>query len=142
MRRSKHNDDSRFFFDWLEFAARDLLAARVLIEQQQCLEIAGFHCQQAMEKAFKAYIIHRTGTLVDGHNITWLCRQAMRQDKDYERFMAACSRMNRLYIETRYPSDDDLQLDDEAIAAVYQTAQAVYNTVCNDVYADSDPEED
>ena len=50
MRRSKHSDDSRLFFDWLEIAARDLLAARLLMERQQCLEIAGFHCQQAVEK--------------------------------------------------------------------------------------------
>ena len=54
MRRSKHSDDSRLFFDWLEIAARDLLAARLLMEKQQCLEIAGFHCQQAIEKALKA----------------------------------------------------------------------------------------
>ena len=78
MRRSKHSDDSRLFFDWLEIAARDLLAARLLMERQQCLEIAGFHCQQAVEKGLKAYIIHASGQLVDGHNVTWLCRQAVR----------------------------------------------------------------
>ena len=61
MRRSKHSDDSRLFFDWLEIAARDLLAARLLMERQQCLEIAGFHCQQAVEKGLKAYIIHASG---------------------------------------------------------------------------------
>lgn len=66
MRRSKHSDDSRLFFDWLEIAARDLLAARLLMERQQCLEIAGFHCQQAVEKGLKAYIIHASGQLVDG----------------------------------------------------------------------------
>ena len=35
MRRSKHSDDSRLFFDWLEIAARDLLAARLLMERQR-----------------------------------------------------------------------------------------------------------
>ena len=61
MRRTKHSSDSRRYFDWMEIAARDLLAARLLLEQEQCLEIVGFHCQQCMEKAFKAYLIHATG---------------------------------------------------------------------------------
>ena len=54
MRRTRHTSDSRLFFDWLEIAARDLLAARLLLEQGQCLDIAGFHCQQCLEKALKA----------------------------------------------------------------------------------------
>ena len=56
MRRTRHTSDSRLFFDWLEIAARDLLAARLLLEQGQCLDIAGFHCQQCLEKALKAYL--------------------------------------------------------------------------------------
>ena len=38
MRPSKHSEDSRLYYDWLEMAARDLLAARLLIEQGQCLK--------------------------------------------------------------------------------------------------------
>lgn len=115
MRRSKHSDDSRLFFDWLEIAARDLLAARLLMERQQCLEIAGFHCQQAVEKGLKAYIIHASGQLVDGHNVTWLCRQAVRYNPDFGDWMEDCAKMNRLYIETRYPSDEDLHLSGETV---------------------------
>ena len=40
MRPTRHTSDSRLFFDWLEIAARDLLAARLLMEQGQCLDIA------------------------------------------------------------------------------------------------------
>ncbi len=142
MRRSKHSDDSRFFFDWLEIAARDLLAARLLMEQEQCLEIAGFHCQQAMEKAFKAYLIFTTGFLVDGHNVTWLCRQAIKKDPSFKRFMDPCSHMNRLYIETRYPSDEDLSLDEDDLQTYYDIARDLYDTICTLVYADSDAEDD
>lgn len=78
MRRTRHTSDSRLFFDWLEIAARDLLAARLLLEQGQCLDIAGFHCQQCLEKALKAYLLDRTGVLPDGHNLT-MALQAGRQ---------------------------------------------------------------
>lgn len=142
MRRSKHSDDSRLFFDWLEIAARDLLAARLLMERQQCLEIAGFHCQQAVEKGLKSYIIHASGQLVDGHNVTWLCRQAVRYNPDFGDWMEDCAKMNRLYIETRYPSDEDLHLSGETVERYHAAAQSLYDFICELVYENGDIEDD
>ena len=141
MRRTKHSDDSRLFYDWLEIAARDLLAARLLIEGEVCLEIAGFHCQQCMEKAFKAYIIHTTGMLVDGHNLTWLCRQAIKQDEEFRRFLQATAGLNRLYIEARYPSDEELTLPPEEAQKVYAIAEDLYNQVCLRIYGPGDTDD-
>lgn len=142
MRPTRHGGDSRNFFDWLEIAAGDLLAARLLIEQGQCLEAAGFHCQQAMEKAFKAFLIEATGQLVDGHNLTWLCRQASKHHRGYARFLDATAGMNRLYIETRYPSDIDLRLSPARAGQIYETARELYDMVCDELYDDAEPEED
>ncbi|NLN82183.1 MAG: HEPN domain-containing protein [Clostridiales bacterium] len=141
MRSTKHGSDSRKYFDWLEIAARDLLAARILIERKQCLDIAGFHCQQCIEKALKAYLIDRTGTLVDGHNLTWLCRQAARHNTYFKHYMEETAKMNRLYIETRYPSDIDLHLNSESIGKIYDTAKELYEFVCDEVY-DGEADED
>jgi HEPN domain-containing protein len=141
MRSTKHGSDSRKYFDWLEIAARDLLAARILIERKQCLDIAGFHCQQCIEKALKAYLIDRTGTLVDGHNLTWLCRQAARHNTYLKHYMEETAKMNRLYIETRYPSDIDLHLNSESIGKIYDTAKELYEFVCDEVY-DGEADED
>ena len=126
MRPSKHSEDSRLFYDWLEMAARDLLAARLLIEQGQCLEIAGFHCQQCMEKTLKAYLIAVTGRLVDGHNLTWLLRQAIKARAEFRIYMDDAAEMNRLYIEARYPSDRELILSAEDAEAMRRTAETVY----------------
>ncbi len=138
MRRTKHGADSRNFFDWLEIAARDLLAARLLIERKQCNEIAGFHCQQCMEKAFKAYIIDRSGVLVDGHNLTWLCRQAARHDPEFSKWLDQTAQLNRLYIETRYPSDIDLSLSEDRVKEIYDTAHELYDYICDQVYGGED----
>ena len=142
MRRTRHTDDSRLFFDWLEIAARDLLAARLLLEQKQCLEIAGFHCQQCMEKALKAYLIHTTGQLVDGHNLTWLFRQAGKRDERFRRWLDVSADMNRLYIETRYPSDRELDLGLEDVARLCDTAAEVYDMICGCIYPETDGEDD
>ncbi len=142
MRPSKHSEDSRLYYDWLEMAARDLLAARLLIEQGQCLEIAGFHCQQCMEKTLKAYLIAVTGRLVDGHNLTWLLRQAIRARADFLTFMDYAAEMNRLYIEARYPSDRELTLSAEEADSMRRTAAAVYTAVCDEIYDSPEAEED
>ena len=136
MRPTRHSKDSRKYFDWLEIAAGDLLAARLLIEQEQCTEAAAFHCQQGMEKTFKAYLIDRTGTLVDGHNLTWLCRQAMKHNRGFSQWLDATAKMNRLYIETRYPSDIDLRLSDERVKEIYGTAREIYDHICTELYGE------
>lgn len=53
MRRTRHTSDSRLFFDWLEIAARDLLAARLLLEQGQCLDIAASTASSAWKRRSK-----------------------------------------------------------------------------------------
>ena len=76
-RSRRHNaQDSRRYYDWLEHSSQDLIAAKILSEDDRCYPLAAFHCQQAIEKALKAYILLKSDVLVDGHNLTWLCRQA------------------------------------------------------------------
>lgn len=142
MRRTRHSRDSRLFFDWLETAARDLLAARLLLDRGQCLELAAFHCQQCLEKAFKAYLLDQTGALPDGHNLTWLCKQVVKFDPAFRPFLDETAGLNRLYIETRYPSDSGLVLSPETAREVYVFAEKLYALICERVYDDADPEED
>lgn len=42
--------------------------------------------------------------------------------------------MNRLYIETRYPSDVELELELPACRRIYETAAAVYDAVSALIY--------
>jgi HEPN domain-containing protein len=44
--------------DWIFFADKDLQAAEIIINDEHPLtNIIAFHCQQAIEKYLKAYII-------------------------------------------------------------------------------------
>lgn len=73
--RAHNGRDSRRYYDWLEHASQDLIAAKILSEDDRCYRLSAFHCQQAIEKALKAYILLKSDVLVDGHNLTWLCRR-------------------------------------------------------------------
>lgn len=141
-RRGSRASDSRHYYDWLEFAAEDLHCAGILLEERQCALAAGFHCQQAIEKAVKAFVLYRTGVHVDGHNITWLCRHAAKYDKAFLQWLDKTPALNRLYIETRYPADMPVLLDFDDLDRICRVAEEIYDFICGQVYADADAEEE
>ena len=106
--RMHNGNDSRRYYDWLEHSSQDLIAAKILSEDDRCYRLSAFHCQQAIEKALKAYILLKSDVLVDGHNLTWLCRQAKKYDKGFHQWFDESADLNQCYIETRYPADIEL----------------------------------
>ncbi len=48
--------------EWMEKADEDLEAARRLLSGEPLTAPAAFHCQQASEKALKAFLVSRGGS--------------------------------------------------------------------------------
>lgn len=115
MGRSYRDNDSRRYFDWLFHANLDFLAAKNLIKDTRCYNSAAFHCQQCIEKALKGYLLFKKHKLYDGHNLTWLCKQAALCDQHFSQWIGQSSSLNRFYIETRYPADIPLDIDTDTI---------------------------
>jgi HEPN domain-containing protein len=143
MARNKRarNSDSRRYFDWLEHANEDIEAAAKLVATGSTLNAAAFHCQQCIEKALKGYILFKTHQHVDGHNLTWLCQQAMKIDKRFTEWLDESVALNRYYIETRYPADIPLKLDNVIVNNAYEMAHAMYHFICSQVYVDDDEQQ-
>ena len=100
--RMHNGKDSRRYYDWLEHSSQDLIAAKILSEDDRCYRLAAFHCQQAIEKALKAYILLKSDVLVDGHNLTWLCRQAKKYDRGFHQWFDESADLNQCYIAVSY----------------------------------------
>lgn len=132
-RHHEGNGDSRRYRDWMRRSYEDKRAAELLIHNEDTLDAATFHCQQCIEKALKGYILYKTGTPVDGHNLTWLCRQAIKQDARFQEWLDESAALNRYYIETRYPSDTPFELDDRRVAKVYGMARAMYDFILSEI---------
>lgn len=141
-RRGERGRDSRHYYDWLEFAAEDLHCASILLAEKQCLNAVGFHCQQAMEKALKSFIMYHTGAPVDGHNITWLCKTAGRHDAQVLGWLEMTPIMNRMYIECRYPADLPPKYTLLELETILNMATELYEYICKVIYRQSDPEEE
>jgi HEPN domain-containing protein len=137
-RKPEYSRDSRRYYDWLDRAGEDILAAGWLKEHDSCYNAAAFHCQQVIEKALKAYILLKSDILADGHNLPWLCKRAMRYDSRFAEWLDESASLNKCYIETRYPADLAPGLDYSRVRNYYQMARAMYLFICAEVDATVD----
>ena len=128
-RRRKGGSDSLFYYKWLDKALCDLQCARLLLTYGGDHYNIAFHCQQAIEKALKAYILLKSDVLVDGHNLTWLCRQAKKYDKGFHQWFDESADLNQCYIETRYPADIEREYTYKMVRNFYRMAREMYQYI-------------
>ena len=131
--RQARPDDSRRYFDWLDRAGEDILCANLLMASEPCYNNSAFHCQQAIEKALKAYILFHTGVLPDGHNLTWLCKKSVSIHSSFKQYLEMSTELNRCYIETRYPADRLIDIGYREISRYYHMACEMYLFICREV---------
>jgi HEPN domain-containing protein len=132
-RRYRAGSDSKKYYNWLERANEDIISAGVLLKNDNCYNAAAFHCQQTIEKALKAYILFKSDQLVDGHNLTWLCKRAMRHHERFSVWLTESAALNRCYIETRYPADIPTEITYKDIRKYYHTAREMFIFICAEV---------
>lgn len=72
-----------------------------------------FHCQQAIEKYFKGYILKNTRQLVDGHSLVRLCKTSEQFNQGFRDHLKDVALVNEYYVETRYPADQPLVVSRE-----------------------------
>lgn len=132
-RHREGDNDSKRYYDWLDCAGEDLKAAKLLLGSGSLMNMAAFHCQQCIEKALKGYILFKNRGHVDGHNLTWLCRQAVRLNHRFLEWLDESAVLNRFYIETRYPSDIPLELTEPYVQRVYKMAEDMYTFILGEL---------
>ncbi len=132
----KNNTDSRRYFDWLFHSNLDYLAAKCLIEDVRCYPAAAFHCQQCIEKALKAFLLYKKHRLFDGHNLTWLCKQAMLIDEHFRDYLKDSVILNRYYIETRYPADIPLDISCDSMQRIFEMTKDMLNFISEIIHFD------
>lgn len=87
---------------WIETARNDCAAAHPLREGG-FWSLTCFLCQQAAEKALKAFLRAYGETASLGHGLTGLCHRCAANDPDLMEAMDSCRRLGRHYVPTRYP---------------------------------------
>ena len=116
--------------EWIRFSKLDLDSAAKLLEDPGLTQIAAFHCQQTIEKSFKAILeekkdkIPRTHDLEKLYGLVEECGIKLQMDEDI------LDEINDVYIETRYPSDLGLIPDGipkvETVKIFYDLSESIY----------------
>jgi HEPN domain-containing protein len=100
------NRKDELVFAWLTKAKHDLEAAQLLIrDQKRLLDIGVYHCQQAAEKALKAWLTAEDIVFPKTHSLEELLALCIPSAGGFAQFRAQCEQLSPLAHEFRYPGD-------------------------------------
>ncbi len=133
-RHRKGTTDSLYYYKWLDKALSDLQSARILLTWGGDPMAVAFHCQQAIEKALKGYLLFKIGRHFDGHNLTFLCRQAANVDDRFVSYLAESTALNNYYIETRYPTDVPFTITEVQEHNILTMAEDMFSVIRQELY--------
>jgi HEPN domain-containing protein len=89
--------------DWLTAAEDDLIASGILAGDYRLTGLAIFHCQQCLEKCFKAVLEEKDELSIRSHDLLRLRLLAnVDLSEDESRLLAI---INEVYTDARYPGD-------------------------------------
>jgi len=95
---------------WLNFARNDLIIARHAYEaiHPKQVFIACYHCQQAAEKALKAFLIFKEQPFPFTHDLDWLCRICADCIDKFEDVANDCTDLTPYATQARYPGTEEI----------------------------------
>ncbi len=116
--------------DWLTRANHDLLAARTLESFRSQFDTAIYHCQQAGEKAVKAWLHSQNEVFAKTHDVEQLVEQAMKMNAGFAQFKNAAQILTPYAAAFRYPGGSEEPMPTrEQFAEALQHAQKIYDFV-------------
>jgi len=121
--------DSTRYLDWFGKARADLESAEILFKNNGNNSVIAFLCQQAIEKAYKGFILKQREELVEGHSLIYLCKKIADIDTSFKMFMKDSAYVNQFYLETRYPADIPLDISTSEAQECLEIAKTIMEKV-------------
>lgn len=91
---------------WLNKAKKDLLSARHELSFKDAVtETVCFHCQQAVEKYLKAYLVYLGIPFTKTHEIGELITKCESKDKEISKLKEEADKLTDYAVEVRYPDE-------------------------------------
>ena len=101
-----------FVREWTVKADNDLASATFLLDMRPVpMEIVGFHCQQAVEKYLKAYLVLNGVEPEKTHDLGLLLKRCEAFGTDFSQLSEACALLTDFSVKERYPGSSSLDLD-------------------------------
>ena len=118
---------------WMVKAWRDLEIARRAVDGEPPLyDVAVYHCQQAAEKAVKAYLVRQEKPYEKTHDIEVLVDLASEVDASFKTLADAADALTPYATRFRYPNSTfAVEPEPGEYHAAWQHAQTIYDFVLN-----------
>ena len=115
--------------EWLQKAKNDLVSAQILIEHDPpVFDTGSFHCQQAVEKLLKAFLVWKGVSFEKVHSLTYFLDFCEAQEPTFGSLRERAETLAPYAVEIRYPGAVMEVTPNEAQEAL-AAAQAVWNFV-------------
>ena len=109
---------------WLEKARHDwMVVQRILKDGGPELDVAAFHCQQAVEKVLKAYLISQRRSFEKIHDLRRLLDYCVEREAAFESLRDDVEPLTIYAVAFRYPGPSDPMIE-EVIRAERVVAKA------------------
>jgi len=118
---------------WLEHARSDLALARVGVGADVLPEQLCFHAQQAVEKAFKAVLLHRKVEFPFTHDLSELLDALADAGIEVPALLTEADALTPYAVETRYPGSWG-EISDQDVEEAIRLAEGVLRWAETSIY--------
>jgi len=109
---------------WLKIVDQDLKSAKALLKVE-LFSTANYHCQQATEKALKAYLVFKNHRAIKTHDLVKLAELCSQIDKTFERLYDDAIYLNPLATKFRYPTEFEVPDFEDTKISIKKTQKVV-----------------
>jgi len=115
--------------EWLVKAQNDLSSAELLLTADKPIRDTGcFHCQQAAEKALKAFLSYQGIEFEKSHSLVYLVDLCIGLDRDFQVLQSDARDLTIYAVGIRYPGEF-IEPDENEAQAALEMAYTVWNFV-------------
>ena len=114
---------------WIVKGDHDLGTAKVTyLHIPEYLDTVTFHCQQAVEKYLKAYLLFHSVSFKFTHDLVYLLDLITPKDNDFEMYYDSVSELQGYAVEIRYPNES-IYLSNEKVETAILIAKTIRDIV-------------
>ena len=114
---------------WLLKAAHDLETAKIVASHLPDFDdTIAFHCQQAIEKSFKGFLVFLDIEFKPVHDLGYLLNLIGTKDESLDHYYDSVDRVSRFAVQIRYP-DQIIKLSREQIHEAIELADLIFRII-------------
>ena len=101
--------DKELVAEWFKFASNDVDTVLLLKEMRpQHREIICYHCEQAVEKYLKGFLVSKNQMPPKTHDLTQLCNLCLKYDNNFSSLLSNCNYLTAFSVQPRYPKEMEI----------------------------------